>query len=127
MCQLEIMELPSLILGEMDYVVRMVFRYQFIIADLNLMGGGVSGPQMFQVKIGIRHMVKANQATMHLKFMEPVQPVLLPFGKRFPPILVNYIIYPSMQNIVVRIQCKMVKAPMPSLSSGAADGGDNTS
>ena len=113
--------------GEMDYVARMVFRYQFIIADLNRMEGGVFGLKMFQVKIGIRHMAKANQAIMRLKFMEPALLALLPFGNRFPFILGNYTIYQSMQSIIVRIQCKMVKVPMPSLSSGAAVGGDNIS
>ena len=54
-----------MILGEMDYVVKMVFQYQFIIADLNLMEGGVFGLQMFQVKIGIKPMAKANQVIMH--------------------------------------------------------------
>ena len=72
-----------MILGEMDYVVKMVFQYQFIIADLSRMEGGVFGPQMFQVKIGIRHLAKGSQAITRLKFMEPVQPVLLPFGNKF--------------------------------------------
>ena len=51
--------------GEMDYVARMVFRYQFIIADLNRMVGGAYGLLMFQVKIGIKPMAKANQVIMH--------------------------------------------------------------
>ena len=101
-----------MILGEMDYVVKMVFQYQFIIADLSRMEGGVFGPQMFQVKIGIRHLAKGSQAITRLKFMEPVQPVLLPFGNRFLSILVNCTIFPSMQSTIVRIQCKMVKVPM---------------
>ena len=48
---------------------------------------GVFGLQMFQVKIGIKPMAKANQAIMRLKFMVPVQPVQLPFGKRYLSIL----------------------------------------
>ena len=105
----------------------MVFQYQFIIADLNRMEGGVFGLKMFQVKIGIRHMAKANQAIMRLKFMEPVQVVLLPFGNRFLSTLVSYTIFPFMPNTIVRIQCKMVKVPTPLLNSGAAVGGANTS